>query len=102
MCEYALEFGFGTIPNGVGEELYSYDRSTAERGGGVDGGFYWVPDSEDIGLLGKLVSCAFVDMGVWSEGGDRLLILRNGRPGTRNPTSFPPTSPPCAKESRKL
>lgn len=27
----------------------------------------WVPDSEDIGLLGRIVSWGVVNMGVWSE-----------------------------------
>ena len=30
-CEYGLEFGFGTVPNGVGEALDTYDKLTTNR-----------------------------------------------------------------------
>ena len=34
--EYALEFGFGTVPSGIGKALDTYDRSITEHDSGRD------------------------------------------------------------------
>ena len=63
VCKDACEFGFGTVPNGVDEELDSWNRLIEEmRWRGKQSGTRRAPDREDVGDLGSLPLRVIIDV----------------------------------------